>query len=195
MAINGPLIYQYQPLRAANTLFLDRDGVLNDAVVRGKEVSSPRDLDEVNLADDIDALASPDIVLRWNLLVLTNQPDLSRGSIDLQFLSKVHDKINELIPINAVYVCPHQKAEDCICRKPGIGMIQKFRNDHPELYRKECMVGDRISDWQCALKAGMPFVLRKRPYNKGLVSSMSHSIDNLWELKTILNKAIGKSMS
>ena len=189
--MNSPLIFQFRTFEAENTLFLDRDGVLNEVVFRGQEVSSPRDLDEVNIADDIDALASADIVLRWNLVVLTNQPDLSRGSIDLQFLSKVHDKINELIPLNAVYVCPHQKAEACICRKPGIGMIQKFRNDHSELCGKECMVGDSISDWQCALKAGMQFVLRKRPYNKGLVPSMSHGIDNLWELKTILNVSVG----
>ena len=69
--MNGPLIYRYRSMRAANTLFLDRDGVLNDEVIRGSEVSSPRCLEEVRIACDIDALGKPEIVENWRLVMVS----------------------------------------------------------------------------------------------------------------------------
>lgn len=185
-----PLVYSLRPLKAANTLFLDRDGVLNHSVLRKSEISSPRYLKEFKIAEDIDALAVSDIVEHWNLVVVSNQPDLARGEIDLVFLKEIHEIISHRIPLNEVYVCPHQQSDDCTCRKPGTGLIQRFRINHPELKGKECIIGDRISDWKCALKAKIPFVLRKRPYNVKLTKSTAHAINDLWNLTTLLQSLI-----
>lgn len=181
-----PLVFQYRPLTAENSLFLDRDGVLIHSVLRGSEVSAPRCLDEVQIADDIDALSAPDITQHWNIVIVSNQPDLSRGTIGVGFVQAINVKINSRILLNVVYVCPHQQSDDCYCRKPEDGLIRRFRSDYPQLKGKECMVGDRISDRDCAFSAGIPFVLRKRPYNEDLAISTVLIIDNLWDLRTLL---------
>ncbi len=181
-----PLVFTFRPLTAANTLFLDRDGVLIHPVLRGLEVSSPRCLEEVRIADDIDALAATDITRHWNIVVVSNQPDLARGRINLKLVKGIHERISRRIPLNAVYICPHQQSDGCVCRKPRLGLIQRFRSDHPESGGKECMVGDRFSDRDCAQNAGIPFVLRKRPYNEELALSTVLVIDNLWDLRILL---------
>jgi D-glycero-D-manno-heptose 1,7-bisphosphate phosphatase len=185
--VKDPLIFSLRPLVSENTLFLDRDGVLNHAVMRGSEISSPRSLNEFRIAEDIDALATPEIVRYWNLVIVSNQPDISRGRIDIEFLKEIHKMLNRRIPLNEVYICPHQQLDGCLCRKPGIGLIQLFRHNHPNLKGKECMVGDRICDRDCAIKAGISFVLRKRPYISEYPTALSvNTIDDLWSLKTQL---------
>ena len=62
---NEPIVFELKVPKAINTLYLDRDGVLNEAVIRGKEISSPRNIKELKIASDISALASANIVRNW----------------------------------------------------------------------------------------------------------------------------------
>jgi len=185
--LNEPLVFSFRPLTAENTLFLDRDGVLLHPVMRGDEVSAPRSIKEIQVEEDIDALAQPGITRNWNMIVVSNQPDLSRGRFGMEFMDEVHRRINERIPLNAAYICPHLQSENCNCRKPKIGLLERFHKDHPNRGGKKYLVGDRSSDYDCARKAGMQFVLRKRPYNSGLASETPLLINNLWELGDLLN--------
>ena len=184
--MKGLVILPLRPLKASNTLFLDRDGVLNEVVIRETEVSSPRCLDEFKIADDIDALKDSRVVCDWNLIVVTNQPDLARGTIDLKFLLDIHLRISQRIPINTVYICPHKESAGCACRKPKTGLIQQFRNDHPDLDGKECMVGDRRQDFECASRAEITFVLKKQSYNYELHNISDMTINDLTALKSLL---------
>ena len=166
--INKPIIFRFKIPEASNTLYLDRDGVLNEAVIRGKEISSPRNMKELKISSDIIALTSPNIVLNWNRIIITNQPDISRGLIDLEFVNEINKKINSIIPINIVYVCPHQREDSCACRKPKIGMLEQFRSDYTDVKGNELFIGDRESDFECAQRAKIPFIRRKRAYNSNL---------------------------
>lgn len=183
-----PLVFHFKPPSFVNTLFLDRDGVLIDPVVRGLEVSSPRSLDEIGISADISALAQPGIRDHWNLVIISNQPDLARKIINLSFVQEIHERIKCRIPVNAAYVCPHQESDACSCRKPQDGLIRKFREDFPHLRGGDYMVGDRVVDKQCALNAGIPFILRKRPYNKDLAFSAELAVKDLWGLETLLKR-------
>ena len=91
--LNKPIVFRFNNPVSPNTLYLDRDGVLNEAVIRGSEISSPRNLKELKISSDIVALASPNIVKNWNLVIVTNQPDISRGLIDLTFVDEINSKI------------------------------------------------------------------------------------------------------
>ena len=183
-----PLVFSFHPIQSPNTLFLDRDGVLNHVIMRGDEVSSPRSLAEVNIVEDFDALSLHCVTQTWNLIVVSNQPDLSRGTIDVDLLKSIHERIVSKIPINTIYVCPHQRSDHCSCRKPKSGLIQKFRKDYAHIMGTECLVGDRASDFDCATNAGIPFILRKRPYNEDLLSLVSHHVDQLGQLPEILKR-------
>ena len=183
---NKPIIFHFNDPIAENTLYLDRDGVINKAVIRAKEISSPRNMKELKISNDLISLNSHNILKNWNLVIITNQPDLSRGLIDLNFVKKINKKINSILPINIVYVCPHIKEDRCLCRKPEIGMIHKFRTDNPKMIRSELFIGDRKSDLQCAINANIPFILRERTYNKNFYRSSYSIIHDLFSVEKYL---------
>ena len=176
-----PIVFQFRPISCSNTLFLDRDGVLNEVVLRGEKVSSPQCVGEFSITDDIAALADSDFVNNWNLIVVSNQPDLSRGLIGLELIEEINRLILARIPLNSAYICPHLQTENCLCRKPKTGLIQQFYKDNPMHKGKELLVGDRLVDLECAANAGIDSALIRREYNSEVTSANFH-IDNLWSL-------------
>ena len=67
---NRPLTFYYKEPKLRNTLYLDRDGVLNEVVMRGKNLSSPRVIDELKIVNDITGLGNEKITKYWNLIIL-----------------------------------------------------------------------------------------------------------------------------
>jgi D-glycero-D-manno-heptose 1,7-bisphosphate phosphatase len=181
-----PIKYIFKPLNATNTLFLDRDGVLNNVVIRGEDISSPRCLSEFKVFEDLFALADRNFNDNWNIVIVTNQPDLKRGLIDLSLLEVFHDQFLQRFSLNAVYICPHLKTDGCDCRKPNRGLIDCFHTDYPKIPGKTFFVGDRTADYECARAAGIPFILRKHHYNVELTEKAKYVIQNLYELNNII---------
>ena len=184
------IVFPLRPMLAKNTLFLDRDGVLNHVVMRGEEISSPRCLEEFRIAEDIDALASTEVQENWNLVVISNQPDLSRRKIDMGLLNCFQQKLSARIPINAIYICPHDSSHGCDCRKPKCGLIKRFRDQYPMKKGQEFLIGDRHSDQQCAMNADIPFILRRRDYNQDLTGTSQYVINSLNEIDLFLRKGL-----
>ena len=183
-----PEIFLYRELSAKNTIYLDRDGVLNEVVLRGNEISSPRYENEIKLASDIAYLANQIIVSDWNLVIVTNQPDVSREYIDRQFLKVINNLILKHVPINVMLFCPHLKESFCECRKPKTGMIDKFRQDYPQAVNEEFMIGDSLTDFECSQLAHINFIARERKYNTELVRKSKYKVSNLIQIPTILER-------
>ena len=59
----------------------------------------------------------------WVLVVVTNQPDVARGTCTLEAVDAINSKITAGLPITETVVCPHDDADDCACRKPRPGML------------------------------------------------------------------------
>jgi len=186
--LSEPLIFQYRPVAKTKTLLLDRDGVLNRVLLRGSEVSSPRSQDEFLLSEDISALAETSIIDDWNLVIISNQPDIARGRINLDLLEYINHSIRTNIPLNASYICPHMASDGCRCRKPKTGLIERFKNDFPQVAGKMVLIGDRDSDRECAERAGVGFILRRREYNSQCANSVEHSIKSLFDLLPLLRR-------
>ena len=185
--MNKPIVTKYRPLIHPNTLFLDRDGVLNELILRGTVVTSPRALDEIKLSEDINAL---NFISDWNLVMVTNQPEIIRGNIDLNFVYETNKLISNKVPINEAYICPHQGADNCDCRKPKAGMIDVFRENHLKLNGKECLVGDTRKDMDCATNAKIPFIACRTKYNAQFLSYNRIFINNLWALQFVLDEIL-----
>jgi len=134
---NEPIVFKFKNPEAPNTLYLDRDGVLNDVIIRGTEISSPRKLKEIKITNDLDIFEKPEILNKWNFVIISNQPDIERGLIDEKFLEEVNNRIRLRIQLNAAYICPHHKLDNCSCRKPKTGLIDRFRLDYPHIKGQE----------------------------------------------------------
>src|SRR5436190_23225717 len=64
---------------ALRAVFLDRDGVLNRAIVRDGKPYPPGDLHELEILPDVPAALAILKDCGFLLLVATNQPDVARG--------------------------------------------------------------------------------------------------------------------
>jgi histidinol-phosphate phosphatase family protein len=92
--------------------------------------------------------------------VITNQSGVGRGLLDLDAVSAVNRRVEEVLgPISTWAVCPHSPDERCQCRKPGPGLIHRAAADLGVAAAECAVVGDIGSDVEAALSAGARAVL------------------------------------
>ena len=135
-----------------DTLFLDRDGVINKKL-EGKYVRNFSEFEFMPGAlDSISKLSN----LFSRILIVTNQQGIAKGIMSEADLNILHTKMQERIEklggkINKIYYCPHLQDMDCMCRKPKSGMIEQAIIDFPEInIENSYLIGDSDSD----IKAG-----------------------------------------
>lgn len=177
------------------TLFLDRDGVINerlpDAYVR-----HPKEFQFTEGC--LDALCQLALIFP-RIVVVTNQQGIGKGLMSEQDLAIVHQHmLREVIAhqgrIDAVYFCSKLTAENAPCRKPNPGMAHQAKTRFPNIdFEKSIMVGDSLSDMDFGEGLGMKTVFiagkkedqdlaRKRKFDlrlnalKDLPSHLMHSV-------------------
>ena len=144
-----------------NTLFLDRDGVINERLP-GDYVRRPDAF--VPLPGAIAAIAALSVHFQ-RIVVVTNQAGIGKGLMAEADLSAVHTKLIDLVQeaggrFDGIYYCPHRADEGCACRKPAVGMGLRAQRDHPDVdFAHAWMVGDSVSDIQFGQQLGMKTAL------------------------------------
>ena len=108
-----------------SAVFLDRDGVINEVVVRDGKPASPRTLDEFRFVDGIMEALERLRVAGYRLFVLSNQPDVARGLLDRSVLDRMTRRIVTALPVERVLTCAHDEKDGCACRKPRPGMLHQ----------------------------------------------------------------------
>ena len=144
-------------------VFLDRDGVLNPSPLRRGRPRAPLTLGEFRLfpwaAGAVDVLHGAGFCC----LVVTNQPDVSTGELDVATLAAMHERLIDEVRVDAVYVCPHGQTDGCACRKPRPGLILAAARDWNVDLAGSFLVGDRPSDIEAGHAAGCRTVLVEGP--------------------------------
>jgi D-glycero-D-manno-heptose 1,7-bisphosphate phosphatase len=165
------------PMRRA--VFLDRDGVLNDVVVRDGKPYSPDSLaDLVIVPDAADALA----LLRshgYRLIMVTNQPDIARGRISRDEVARMNQYLRSRLLIDAVEVCEHDDADNCDCRKPKPGMLIRAAARDGITLSESFIIGDRWRDVEAGRRAGCRAILIGDGYANELKASPDIAVVNL----------------
>lgn len=139
------------------TLFLDRDGVLNERTP-GDYVKHPDAF--IPTAGVFEALALLSRLF-GRIVVVTNQAGVGRGLMTEAQLLAVHQKMLDLTAaaggrIDRAYYCPHRSDAGCGCRKPAPGMALQAQADFPDIdFRQAWMVGDSASDIEFGQRLGM----------------------------------------
>lgn len=139
-------------------IFLDRDGVLNRAIVRDGRPFSPMSLAEFELLPGV-AEACEQLALLGPLIVVTNQPEIARGRLPSSEVELMHAFLRHRLPITDVLCCPHDNDDGCSCRKPLPGMLLEGAMRHGSSLEASVMVGDRWSDVAAGQAAGCRTVL------------------------------------
>jgi D-glycero-D-manno-heptose 1,7-bisphosphate phosphatase len=167
-------------------VFLDRDGVLNRAVMRDGLPGSPRSLAELVLEPH--AARAADALRRAGFLVfvVTNQPDLARGLLDPAVHEEVVGRVRGAVRPDAIMVCPHDDRDRCDCRKPLPGMLLRLAEEWGVDLADSWMVGDTWKDMDAGRAAGCRAILIRTDYNGGV--DADRTVASLEEAtKVILN--------
>lgn len=135
-------------------VFLDRDGVLNLAIVRDGKPFSPANTDELELAPHAEEALRELKALGFKLLVVTNQPDVARGLTTQARVEEIHRKLAAELPLDEVFVCYHKDGDGCECRKPKPGMLLEGARKYNVDLAESFMVGDRWRDVEAGQNAG-----------------------------------------
>jgi D-glycero-D-manno-heptose 1,7-bisphosphate phosphatase len=147
-------------------VFLDRDGVINRAIVRDGKPYAPATEDALEILPGVaDALTR----LRdagFRLVVVTNQPDIARGTQRRETVDRMHARLQAELPIDEVRVCDHDDADGCECRKPHPGLLQAAARDAGLSLAESYMVGDRWRDVEAGRRAGCTTVFVDRQYDE-----------------------------
>lgn len=140
-------------------VFLDRDGVLNETIVRMGKPRAPYSLKELRLFAGVEEAARKLKEAGYLLIIVTNQPDVARGWVDRSIVEAVNLKIAQDLYIDDLKVCYHTEKDSCLCRKPRPGMLLDAREKWGIDMSLSFMIGDRNSDIEAGLMAGCLTIL------------------------------------
>ncbi len=135
-------------------VFLDRDGVLNRAVVRAGKPYPPADLRELEL---LPGVAEALLRLRaegFLLISVTNQPDVARGATPRWTVEAINAQLMRELALDEISVCYHDDADRCHCRKPEPGLLTDAAGRYNIALVRSFMVGDRWKDIEAGHRAG-----------------------------------------
>lgn len=155
-----------EPSRLRPAVFLDRDGTICEEVGYLNHVSRFRmfpfaaaALQRLNDAG-------------YAVIVVSNQSGVARGYFPESLVQQLHQVMVQQLheagaKVDAVYYCPHASSDNCSCRKPKTGMLERAASEHGLDLKRSFVVGDRHGDVQLARNAQARGILVRTGYGEG----------------------------
>jgi D-glycero-D-manno-heptose 1,7-bisphosphate phosphatase len=158
---------------------------LNQQTVRNGVPHPPATLEDVVIPPGTEAALIRLKQQGFALIAITNQPDVSRGITTRAAVEQVHRHLAKLLPLDDIFVCYHDDADNCECRKPKPGLILEAAREYHISLPASVMVGDRWRDVDAGAAAGCTTILidyghhERRPHSKpdASVASLQQAVD------------------
>lgn len=184
--------------QALRTVFLDRDGVINEKAPEGEYIRRVKDLKLLQgAAEAIARLNRAGI----RVVVVTNQRGVALGLYSVDDVRTIEAALEKMLAaegarLDGFYFCPHDDGA-CNCRKPQPGLFEQGRADFPEIDpASSVMIGDSLSDIEFGCGLGMRTIFIDDPADtqrsgakraRGLADRRARSLGDAVEL--LLNLA------
>ncbi len=149
-------------------VFFDRDGVLNHLVKRDGSFYSPQIFEDFHIVEEAKETTKILKDLGYLVIVVSNQPDISRGKLEQVDLDKMTKDLINTLKIDDVFYCPHDDDNDTGCRKPAPGLFFTAKEKYNIDFSKSFMIGDTWKDVEAAQSANISMILLDKEYNKNL---------------------------
>ena len=139
------------------TLFLDRDGVINERL-EGDYVKTP---EEFRFIEGVPGALAKLSKVFGLIIIVTNQQGIGKELMTEEDLRIIHDIMISGIQeaggrINKIYHSSHLDREDHAMRKPNTGMALQAQKDFHDIdFSKSVMVGDGLHDMEFGRRLGM----------------------------------------
>lgn len=139
--------------------FLDRDGVLNRAIVRNGRPYPPATLAELQILPDAPSALHALKAAGFLLIGVTNQPDVARETQQSEVVDAINAAILAALPLDDMLACYHDDGDACDCRKPRPGLLIRAATKHGIDLASSFMIGDRWRDVEAGRRAGCTAIL------------------------------------
>ena len=167
-------------------VFLDRDGVINRAVVRDGKPYPPSNLAALDILPGVGGAMQSLHNAGWLLIVVTNQPDVARGTTSRADVEAINQHLQQCLPIDEFRTCYHDSDDGCSCRKPLpgalLGAAKTFDIDLAASY----LVGDRWRDVVAGERAGCRTIFIDYGYAEKQPETVNHRVQSLTEAADII---------
>lgn len=167
-------------------IFLDRDGVINRATVRNGKPYPPACLEEVEILPGVAPALDKLHDANYFLIVITNQPDVARGTMLKVEVEKINSYLLAQLPIDAFKTCYHDAKDCCQCRKPLPGALFAAAEEYQIDLSKSFMVGDRWRDIEAGASAGCKTFFINYRYNEQQPETPNFIVSSLLEAQKII---------
>jgi len=109
----------------------------------------------------------------YKIIITSNQSGIGRGYFKEKDLKKLHywmlqEFKKKGIRIDKIYYCPHRPEDNCSCRKPKIGMLQKSVKDFDISLDKSWVIGDDFRDILMGREANLKTIFLGSKNDKNL---------------------------
>lgn len=163
-------------------VFFDRDGTVNE------EVGYLHEVEKLSLIPGAARAIRRLNILGWPVVCVSNQSGVARGYFSIDSVYKVNQKLEDLLAaegahFDGIYFCPHHPKEgrnpyhvNCVCRKPGSGMLEKAAAKFDIDLKRSFLIGDRLSDIQTAQNASLRSILVLTGYGRRELEDIENKI-------------------
>jgi D-glycero-D-manno-heptose 1,7-bisphosphate phosphatase len=131
-------------MKQFDTLFLDRDGILNKKIENGYVL----DFSQIEIIPGIKEFLQIAANHFSRIIVVTNQRCVGLDLLAADKLLDINNTINHLTGslVDRFYVCPHLNEDNCSCRKPKTGLFLNAQKDYNIDFIRSWMIGDSETD-------------------------------------------------
>jgi D-glycero-D-manno-heptose 1,7-bisphosphate phosphatase len=168
----------------ARALFLDRDGVINE------DYGYVHKYEDFHFIDGIFELVKEARNKGYLVIVVTNQAGIGRGHFTEVEFHTLMKWVTKQFSVNGgeideIYFCPYHAEfgvgkykKESIFRKPGPGMIMNATKDYKIDLQHSVLIGDKDSDMNAGISAGVGTNILFCPIEKPLTSTYNGIIIN-----------------
>lgn len=167
-------------------VFLDRDGVITRPIVRAGKPHPPGSLEELELLPGVPAALCALREAGYCLVVVTNQPDVARGTASRAEVDAMNRRLQSTLPLDAIRMCVHDDQDKCECRKPLPGLITQAARDFDIDCAASSLVGDRWRDIEAGRQAGCTTFFIDHAYAEPRPQSYDFRVGSLLEAASII---------
>lgn len=162
-------------------VFLDRDGVINRAIVREGKPYPPANLAELEIIPGVAQSLEKLRAAGYLLVVVTNQPDVARGTTRREVVEEINTFLAAQLPIDEFRTCYHDSCDGCECRKPKPGALLIAAKQYGVDIAQSYVVGDRWRDIEAGQRARCKTVFIDYGYAEKRPNGADYTVTSLYE--------------
>lgn len=166
-------------------IFLDRDGVVNKAIIKNGKPYPPKKVSEIIFVKGITKFLKF-FSKNYYIILITNQPDYARKITLKKNIISINNYLKKKLKIDKIYTCFHDDKDRCNCRKPKPGFFYEAKKKYKLNFNNCYMIGDRFKDIEASNMAGIKGIFIDYKYKEKKPKKFFKRVNSIEEAMKII---------